>query len=260
MKIGIFQSAAGGLTPDQRCSKLESRLRAESFDMIVCPELYLSGYNADDKLIGYAESQVGEMSLRFSELARQTRTAIVYGYPEKADGRIYNSALCVDSNGRTVANHRKLMLPPGFEPDYFSAGEDINLFEISGIKFAILICYDAEYPEAVRHMAQAGAHVVIVPTALGNSWGVVAEKLIPTRAFENGVWLVYANHSGVENGLEYYGGSCIVAPDGKDAARADAGEAVISARVDSESVKQAQARLPYLEQTSRLRKILSEQL
>ena len=95
-------------------------------------------------------------------------------------------------------------------------------------------------------MAQSGAQAVIVPTALGVNWGVVAEKLIPTRAFENGVWLVYANHSGIENGLKYYGGSCIVAPDGKDASRAKSKECLISSTIDTESVQDAQARLPYL--------------
>jgi len=69
---------------------------------------------------------------------------------------------------------------------------------------------------------------------------------MPARAFENGVWLIYANHAGIENGTHYLGHSCIISPDGKDAARAGAGEQVITAKLDVESVVTAQKRIPYL--------------
>ena len=65
----------------------------------------------------------------------------------------------------------------------------------------------------------AGAHLVVAPTAMGEAWPHVAHKVIPTRAFENGVGLVYANHAGEEAGLNYLGASCIVRPDGHDLAR-----------------------------------------
>jgi predicted amidohydrolase len=107
-------------------------------------------------------------------------------------------------------------------------------------------------------MALAGAQLVIVPTALASQWGVVSEKLIPTRAFENGVWVAYANHAGQENGLSYYGGSCIVTPEGIDAARADSTECVIQAKLDLDSVLAAQERLPYLQGVTDLRNKLSK--
>ena len=95
--------------------------------------------------------------------------------------------------------------------------------------------------------------MIIVPTALGADWAIVADKLIPTRAFENGVWLAYANHAGIENQLPYYGGSCIAAPNGSEAARAGVAEELIIANVDIESVQKAQARLPYLQGVKQLR-------
>ena len=171
----------------------------------------------------------------------------MFGYPEQHDGALYNSAACVDAKGQLIANHRKLMLPPGFESNYFAAGSQSTTFDLHGFKVAMLICYDAEYPEAVRQMALVGAHLVLVPTALASNWGVVSEKLMPTRAFENGVWVVYANHAGQENELAYYGGSCIVSPEGNDAARAGSSECVIQAQLDKNSVLAAQKRLPYLQ-------------
>ncbi|MBX2883822.1 MAG: carbon-nitrogen hydrolase family protein [Granulosicoccus sp.] len=252
MRVGIFQCEGGDHTPEQRFEKLTAHLKDLSLDLMVCPELFISGYNVGDKLIERAEEKDGRWSKRFAALAKETNTAFIYGYPEQAADQIYNSALCVNASGEIVANHRKLMLPPGFEADYFVAGDQTTLFELGGVHFAILICYDVEYPESVRHLAQCGAQVVIVPTALGGSWGVVSEKLVPARAFENGVWMVYANHTGEENGHSYFGGSCIANPKGEDAARAGSKECVISATIDIEAVKGAQDQLLYLEGSSQL--------
>jgi len=219
--------------------------------------LFLSGYN-----VGYAHGDLAQspdsaLFEQIAEIARTDKTAIIYGYPERDGNNVYNAAACISAQGDVVANHRKLMLPPGFETQVFTNGDNFKLFDLAGFRCGILICYDAEYPEAVRALAQAGAEVVIVPTALTENWPVVAEQVMPARAFENSVWLIYANHAGVENGLHYLGASCIVSPDGKDAARAGAGEQVICARVDKDSVAAAQKRLPYLKGVSDLKKNLT---
>ncbi len=246
MKAGIFQCAGGGLTPEQRLEKLALNLEQQALDLLVCPELFTSGYAVGDDLLKLAETVDGSFAWRISQLAQQHSTAIVYGYPERHADTLYNSAACIGADGKLLANHRKLMLPPGFEEDYFTAGSTPTLFEFGGLRCAILICYDAEYPEAVRAMALAGAQVVIVPTALSDSWPVVARRVMPARAFENGVWLLYANHSGVEGAVSYLGESCIVEPNGQDVARAGAGEGLITARIDAEQVVACQDRLPYL--------------
>ena len=132
----------------------------------------------------------------------------------------------------------------------------MTLFDYMGLKCAILICYDAEFPETLRKAAQMGVQLVIVPTALNVSWPIVADKVMPTRAFENGVWLAYANHSGIENGLEYYGHSCIVTPTGADAARAGLAEEILLAKIDAGAVKTAQKRLPYLKDVTCLNSVL----
>ena len=257
MRAGIFQCAGGGLDPDQRLLLLKQALREHPLDLVVCPELFLSGYNAGASIIEFAEPVDGPFIKKISGLAEDNNVAIVFGYPEKKGKRLYNAAACIDARGQMIANHRKLLLPPGFEIDYFTAGETLTLFELHGMRFAILICYDAEFPEAVRACAEAGAEAVVVPTALADNWGCVAHNLMPTRAFENGVWLLYANHAGEENGLRYLGGSCIVAPDGSDNARAGDKQTLIHCEINTDSVVQARARLPYLHDVTQLRKTLS---
>ena len=86
---------------------------------------------------------------------------------------------------------------------------------------------------------------------------MVAHKVMPTRAFENGSWLLYANHAGEENGLAYLGASCIVAPDGQDAARTGEAETLLSASLDVAAVERARQRQPYLAETAILQQRLS---
>ena len=257
MQTGIFQCAGNGLSPDQRLDLLDEALTERLLDLVVCPELFLSGYNAGPSILEYAESACGPLSKKIAELAQDNNVAIVYGYPEKEGERLYNAAACIGAQGQLLANHRKLLLPPGFELNYFDAGDTLTLFDLHGMRCAILICYDAEFPEAVRACAEAGAEILIVPTALADNWGSVAHNLMPTRAFENGIWLLYANHAGEEDGLRYLGGSCIIAPDGRDKVRAGDDHTLIQCKIDTAAVVQAQARLPYLHDVIRLRKTLS---
>lgn len=245
MHVAVFQSNAAGMTPDQRIDCLQQAAVDTNADLMVCPELFLSGYAAGDDVTRGTESIDGPHAQRIAKVARDTKTAIVYGYPETADGKRYNAAQCIDASGRSRANHRKLALPPGFEADMFSPGQGLTLFELGGIKFGLLICYDAEFPETVRAAAIAGAQVVLVPTALGDQWDTVANRVIPARAFENGIYLLYANHAGTEGDVRYLGSSCIVGPDGVDLARAGEVQTVISAKLDPARTLAAQQRLPY---------------
>jgi predicted amidohydrolase len=257
VRAGIFQCEGGGLTPIERFAQLENAISSQSLDLVVCPELFLSGYAVGDNLRHFAEPQDGPFSNRVAQLAKQHGTAVVYGYPEQKNELLFNSAICIDANGHIVSNHRKLLLPPGDEAEYFINGDRLSTFTLGQFKCAMLVCYDVEYPEAVRAAAEAGAQVIIVPTALGEQWGIVAHKLIPTRAFENGVWVMYANHAGIENSLHYLGSSCIVAPDGSDAIRAGVTQQLIIADIDIEAVTEAQTRLPYLKTVPKLRSFIA---
>lgn len=256
MQVSVFQCSAGGLSPQQRLQRLSENIADQQLDLVVCPELFMSGYNIGQSLVNLAQPAGGEFSEAIAEIALSNHTAIVYGYPEKTDTGIFNSALCIDKNGQLIANHRKLLLPPGFEQQYFQSGQKTGLFELNGVQCSMLVCYDVEYPEAVRALAEAGAELIIVPTALGEEWGFVANKLVPTRAFENGAWLIYANHAGIEQGKAYLGHSCIVRPDGSDAARAGSQETLITASLNLDELHLARERLPYLKDVSSLRNSL----
>jgi len=246
MKAGIFQNAGHGLAPVERLERLEKAIAGQGLDVVVCPELFMSGYNVGEKIHQSAEWADGAFGQKAAALAKASGTAIVYGYPERSVEGCYNAAACVDRHGDLIANHRKLIIPPGNETGMFVQGRKLTIFDLEGVTCAILICYDAEFPETVRAACQAGAQVVFVPTALSDNWPSVALQLMPTRAFENGTWLLYANHGGDENDLNYMGSSCIVSPQGHDVARAGKNEELIWSNLDMAEVEKARQRLPYL--------------
>jgi predicted amidohydrolase len=255
MKIAIYQPALSGVEPPGRLERLGAALAdpaAAGADLLVCPELFMSGYAIGDALLCFAEPADGPFAAAVSRLARAHGKAILYGYPERDGTRVYNSAICFGPQGERLANHRKLVLPPGFETDIFARGDSLTFFTLGGMKFGLLVCYDAEFPEAVRAMAVNGAEIVVAPTALKDIWKSVATRMMATRAFENGVYFAYVNHAGREGAVTYYGGSCIIGPDGEDIVRAGAGEEVLAAEIDPAAVIAARKRLPYLEDRAQL--------
>ena len=78
-------------------------------------------------------------------------------------------------------------------------------FELAGIKTGLLICYDVEFPQHVLALAQMGVQLILVPTANPEKFSVVCDTLVPARASENALTIVYANYCGSDNGLSFCG-------------------------------------------------------
>jgi predicted amidohydrolase len=245
-RLAVAQAPAELATAADRLDWLAQHLTDVSADLVLLPELFACGYNIADQVHRRAEPSDGPTTHAMAKLARAHGIALLYGYAERSDDLVFNSAMCLGPDGAQIGHHRKLAIPPGFERDHFSAGQGCTVFSYRGLRIGILICYDVEFPETVRHLATKGAQLVLVPTALGADWHWVAHSMIPTRAYENGVYLAYANSAGTENGMTYLGHSVIAAPNGVEAARAGADSEILLAHIDPDRVTAAQSRLPYL--------------
>jgi predicted amidohydrolase len=249
LNIAIFQATAREENPEYRLNWLDlaaERASGKGTQILICPELSLSGYHVAEMLEKRAISVLGEYAQRVSEIAALHEIAIVYGYPEKADGVLYNTAAFVTAQGKMLGHHRKNHLPPGFERDMFAHGKQLRVFSYLGWKIAMLIGYDLEFPEATRQAAMAGAELLIVPTALDADLAFVAEQIAPVRARENGYYLAQANWCGQEFGVVYIGGSRIVSPEGSVAALAGEGEIIIYDELLKSRVNEARQNAPYL--------------
>lgn len=247
--LAVGQAPAELATTQDRLDWLREtlpRVAQQGADLLLLPELFATGYNIGERIAALAEPADGPIAQAIATLAKTHGLAIHYGFAEACDGVIYNAAQCIGPDGLRLGGHRKLVLPPGFEHAYFSPGQACQLFTYRDIRIGMLICFDAEFPETARHVAALGAELILVPTALGAQWGWVSQQVIPSRAYENGVFLAYANSAGTERGMPLLGQSFIAAPDGQELARAGAQPEVIYATLQLDRVKQAQTRLPYL--------------
>ncbi|MDF1609306.1 carbon-nitrogen hydrolase family protein [Hoeflea sp. YIM 152468] len=216
--------------------------------LLVTPELGVTSYAGGHEIVTLAEPADGPLVTRLDEIARQSGVAIVAGFAEKAGGAVYNSAVYTDGTGAPLV-YRKSHLYGDYERGLFSPEQPSTcLFTHRGMTFGMLICYDVEFPENVRRLAVAGAEMVLVPTAtpMGNSGRFIAEKMIPVRAFENQIFVAYANNIGRDGAFDYAGQSIISAPDGTVLAMAGLGEELLTADIDPGLYAHSRAENPYL--------------
>jgi predicted amidohydrolase len=249
MKIAVYQARGVSGDAANAVGRMRITLRkaaARGVDLVIFPELFVSGYNADHAIRSLAEPAGGPTAAAVAAIAAGSQVSVLYGYPEREGRRIYNSAQLIDGSGRSIANYRKTHLYGRWERRVFTPGEALVTARVAGLRIGILICYDVEFPEAVRALALAGAELVAVPTALVQPFDVVARTLVPARAMENQLYVAYAGLCGSEGELGYCGLSCIVGPDGRDLARAGRRPGLFCAAIDSAAIAASRRLNPYL--------------
>jgi predicted amidohydrolase len=252
MKLAALQMQAVAGDQPANLARIEMAAREAAkagAAMIVVPELALPGYGAGAAMAELEEPADGALVARLGVLAGATGVAIVAGFAERDGDDVFNSAVFTDGV-RPPVIYRKSHLYGPYEKGLFRAQPpETHLFEIGGMKFGMLICYDVEFPENVRRLAKAGAQAVIVPTALpaGDSGNFIASHMIAVRAFENQVFVAYINHCGADALFAYAGLSRIAAPDGGMLAEACAsGEALLVADLDPVAYAASAAANTYL--------------
>ncbi|AGZ37446.1 MAG: carbon-nitrogen hydrolase family protein [Pseudomonas sp.] len=252
MRIALFQGIPKPLDVPGNLQRLQhqAQLAAErGVQLLVCPEMFLTGYNIGlEQVVNLAEANDGPSAMRVVEIAQAHRIAIVYGYPERGDdGALYNSVQLIDAHGSSLGNYRKTHLFGELDRSMFSAGHDhFPVVELDGWKVGMLICYDIEFPENARRLALAGAELILVPTANMEPYDFVCQVTVRARAQENQCYLVYANYCGAEGEIHYCGQSSIVGPDGSLLAMAGHDECQLMADLAHERIKQGREAFPYL--------------
>lgn len=203
--------------------------------IMVAPELATTGYGAGPLITDLAEPRDGRQVRQLTAISLKHGLAVVAGFAEREGTVVFNSLAFVDGGSEPVI-YRKRQLYGAYERAMFSPGPPKSaLCAVDGLTFGLLICYDVEFPEHVRNLAMTDADAVLVPTALPENpyANFIATSVVPVRAFENQIFIAYANHVGRDDFFTYAGRSCIVGPDGSALAAAGANEdAVIFADID----------------------------
>lgn len=252
MRIAVLQMQARAGDAEANLVRIGDAVReaaAGKAQLLIAPELAVTGYGAGEAIRALAEPADGPTVSRLDALAKETGTAIVAGFAEAADGAVWNSAVFVDG-ARAPVVYRKSHLYADYEKSLFRAETPtIVTVDHAGLKLGLLICYDVEFPENVRRLAQAGCALVAVPTALpsGSHAAFIARQMVPVRAFENQVFVAYANHCGADDRFSYAGLSTVAAPDGSVLAAAQAqGESLLMAGIELADYAASAAQNTYL--------------
>jgi 5-aminopentanamidase len=184
-------------------------------DLLVLPELCLSGYNfvSRDEVRQLSETSEGPSIIALKLLSRKTGTVLVAGFAERSGGRIFNSAILIRPSGRADV-YRKTHLFWN-EKKWFAPGNTgFKVFNAGRARIGMMICYDWFFPEAARSLALNGAQIICHPANLVLPY---CPRSMPVRALENKVFTITANRTGREKrgrqDLTYIGQSIIAGPD-----------------------------------------------
>lgn len=249
--------------------RLAEQAAADGAQLVVFPEMCLLGYwhltkTTSERLRALAEPADGPLVRAIQAMAAELGVGIGAGFLESEDGRLYNSyAVCLP--GGEVHIHRKLH---AFEHEAITSGDRFTVFDTPwGQRTAILICWDNNLVENVRAVALLGATVLIAPHQTGGTnsrsphgmkpipaalWHnrhedpeALAEAVdgpsgrgwlmrwLPSRAHDNGIFVLFSNGVGPDDDEIRTGNAMILDPYGRVVAEAAvADEAVVTADLD----------------------------
>jgi len=189
----------------------------ENADIIVYPELATTGYNfsSAEELEPYAETANGKCAQALIARAKEKNCHIIYGFAEKLNGNIYNSASIIGPES-VIYTYRKMHL---FDNEFnlFTPGfEGFKVIEIAGIKVGLMICFDWIFPESARTLSLMGAELICHCSNLVLPY---CQDAMITRCLENRIFAATCNRVGTDtnagSSLSFTGLSQVVTPKGK---------------------------------------------
>jgi NAD+ synthase (glutamine-hydrolysing) len=188
-------------------------------DLVVTPELSLSGYPPEDLLLrpAFLQACASELARLAPRIAGPT---VVVGYPELGNGGLRHNAVAIIRDGRIIAGYRKHTLPNYTvfdEQRYFTPGTEPCVFDVAGVSVGVVICEDIWVPEPTRDSRAAGAELIVVPNGspYHTRQQLLRREVVTARAIETGCPVVYVNRVGGQDELVFDGASFIVDAGGR---------------------------------------------
>jgi nitrilase len=269
MKIAALQMVSGSTLSDNLACAAELMAQAAQAgaELVVLPEYFcLLGLRDTDKLQIQEQPGSGPIQDFLARSAQDMGLWVVGGtlplriMEEPDPSRVFNASLVYNPQGQCVARYDKIhlfsydngterydesrALRAGTTPTYF----DLPSRDGYTWRVGLSVCYDLRFPELYRHHAQAGAHLLLVPSAFTHTTGQAHwEVLLRARAIENLAFVAAAAQGGLhDNGRRTWGHSLVVDPWGQVMACQPEGQAVVLAELDHVSRIQRCTQLPAL--------------
>lgn len=254
-RIALAQTAPKREDKTENTRKMERTVTEASkkgAELVVFPELSLTGYVVRDQVYELAETIPGPSTKKIEAIANKTKTHIVFGMPElseKTQATIYNTAVLISPDG-LIGKYRKMHLPTHSvfeEKRYFRPGYQTVAYDTDLGRMGLVICYDIYFPEVTRLTRLKGAQLIVCISASPAVRRTFFEILTMARAIENTAFIAFVNMVGIEDGLQFWGGSRLVAPNGKVLAQAKYDdEDLVMCDVDYADIKPIETFVPTL--------------
>jgi NAD+ synthase (glutamine-hydrolysing) len=243
MRLALAQinSVVGDLDGNaERVRESLDEAKAQNVDLVLFPELIVTGYPPEDLLLRPGFVRAAERKLE--EIARECRgIAALIGTPH-FDRDLYN-ACAVCAGGEVKAVYRKRFLPNYgvFDEDrYFAPGRDLILLELGKTLIGPTVCEDLWQPgPPATELSLAGAELVANISASPYHVGKEREReeMFVTRARDNSCFVAFCNAVGAQDELIFDGHSCVIDDEGNVLARAPGfAEALLVVDVDPKEV------------------------
>lgn len=250
-RIGLVQMRMHE-DPHKNIAKVEKLVQkaADRGAAIVClPELFSMRYFAQyEEVKGaakLAQKVPGPLCDELAGIAIAEEVVLVGGsLYEKEGKKLFNTAPVFEKDGRLLGKYRKVHIPHDYsyyEQNYFAPGDlGFQVIDTSAGRIAPLICYDQWFPEAARSVALMGADIIFYPTAIGRlrhvlevegNWQEAWEAAMRGHAICNSIPIAAVNRCGVEDDMQFWGGSFLMDAFGNMATHGRWGERVLIAEV-----------------------------
>jgi predicted amidohydrolase len=225
--------------------------RKKDANLVVFPELALTGYVCRDLVYELAEPIPSGPSVRqIADIAKRENAYVIFGVIEqsaKAGAVLHNTAVLVGPEG-FIGKYQKMHLPTHSvfeEKRYFRPGYEAPVYETKIGKIGMIICYDVYFPEIPRLLKAKGAQLITCISASPSTRRGFFEVLTAARAIENTVFLAFTNLVGIEDGLQFWGGSRLIAPSGSILTQAKYDEEdMVMAKINYSDIKRVEAFVP----------------
>jgi len=255
IKLALAQISSKRENKKENLGKIEAfaiNAKEQAADIVIFPEMSLTGYVVRDQVYELAETIPGPSTKRVEDLAKKTGVHIIFGMPElseKAKATVFNTAVFVGPQG-LIGKYRKMYLPTHSvfeEKRYFRPGYQTASFNTALGNIGLCICYDLFFPEVCRLTRLKGAQLIVAISASPAVRRSYFEILTAARALENTAFLAYVNLVGVEDGLQFWGGSRLISPTGDILAKAKYDEEdFVICEVDYSDLRSAEPFIPTL--------------
>lgn len=228
---------------------------AEKGAKLVClPECFNAPYGIK-YFKDYAEDIPGYTSTVLSQSAKQNNVYLIGGsFPERNNGKLYNTCLVYGPNGELLAKHRKVHLfdidIPGKitfkESAALSAGNSLTMFNLDKWKIGIGICYDIRFPLMANIYAEKGCQLLVYPGSFNMTTGPAHWELLQkARAVDNQLYVAGVSPARDENSSYVsWGHSSLVNPWGEVLCAAEDKEEMLYAEIDLSCVEEIRAQIP----------------